>query len=89
MSMTIFGVDYEDGRVSSVGIGGILEADNEEPVAAYFRRVVHGRWMKREHDDGYGPYDLYHCSECDAATAHNKMEFCYHCGAIMDTGGSE
>lgn len=51
--------------------------------AADVTPVRHGWWIKREHDDGYGPYDLYHCSECDAATAHNQMNFCYNCGSDM------
>jgi hypothetical protein len=45
--------------------------------------VVHGKWITRQHDDGYGVYTLHHCSECDCPNA-NKRNFCPECGAQME-----
>lgn len=91
MGLTIFGVDYEDGRVSAVGIGGILEADNDEPVAAYFRRVVHGRWIDKP-TGAYGRRQSW-CSACGRRSGIGGVEsnrhkpYCPNCGARMDGGG--
>ena len=90
MSKVISGVEYEDGRVTGVQISGILEAGVEEPVTAYFRRVVYGKWV----DVG-----LYiSCSVCGHSVflgtrvpvVHKSekanLKFCPHCGAWMDGG---
>lgn len=44
-----------------------------------------GRWISKEHDDGFGKYSLYHCSECDNPSAKER-KFCAECGAKMDGG---
>lgn len=53
--------------------------------AADVAPVRHGYWIERVHDDGYGEYVLFHCSECDTPNA-NKRNYCDHCGAKMDGG---
>lgn len=44
--------------------------------------IKHGTWVPRQHDDGFGPYALSHCSECDCPNA-NKRNYCPECGAKM------
>ena len=41
-----------------------------------------GEWILQTHDDGYGEFDLWHCSRCEVASA-NKRNFCHYCGADM------
>ena len=90
MSMKISGVDYDDGRVTSVKISGILDVDNDEPVTAFFRRLVYGKW----NDEGF----YISCSVCGHSVllgtkvpvVHKSekanLKFCPHCGARMDGG---
>ena len=87
MSKAITGVEYEDGHMTGVHISGILEAGVEEPVTAYFRRVVYGKW----YDMGF----YVSCSVCDHSVfigtkdpvVHKSekvnLNFCPHCGAEM------
>ena len=54
--------------------------------------VKHGEWVKERHynaslDGGY--FELYHCSECNTSSAHDKDNFCSGCGAKMDGGDTE
>ena len=63
-----------------VGIIGELAYDMP-PVDA--KPVVHGHWLARQHDDGHGPYVLYHCSECDCHNAQERF-YCPECGSKMD-----
>lgn len=51
------------------------------PVDA--KPVIHGKWITKQHDDGYGPYPLFHCSECDGLSAKQR-NYCSDCGAKMD-----
>lgn len=69
--------------------GAILRA---APTAAYVidqipaveaKPIIYGKWLIREHDDGYGHYFLYHCSECDCQNA-NQRNYCPECGATME-----
>ena len=90
MSKVISGVEYEDGRMTGVQIGGILEDGVEEPVTAFFRRVVYGKW----NDEGF----YISCSVCGHSVflgtkvpvVHESekanLKFCPHCGARMDGG---
>ena len=41
-----------------------------------------GEWILQTHDDGYGEFELWHCSRCEVASA-NKRNFCHYCGADM------
>ena len=84
MSMKISGVDYDDGRVTSVEISGILDVDNDEPVTAFFRREVPGRWILRKTGDiDWEQY--YTCSNC-GDRQYWESHFCPNCGATMDGG---
>lgn len=49
--------------------------------------VRYGRWIAREYDDGFGPYKMYHCSECDTREA-KKEKYCRECGVRMFLGGT-
>ena len=51
--------------------------------AAEAKMVEHGFWIERTHDDGFGAYDMLHCSRCDTPSARNR-KYCYECGAAMD-----
>lgn len=42
-----------------------------------------GEWVSKSHDDGYGEFTLWHCSQCDVPSA-NKRNFCHNCGAKME-----
>lgn len=42
-----------------------------------------GEWVSKRHDDGYGEFTLWHCSQCDVPSA-NKRNFCHYCGAKME-----
>jgi hypothetical protein len=44
--------------------------------------ITYGNWIAHQHDDGYGVYVLFHCSECDCPNA-NKRNYCPECGAKM------
>lgn len=44
--------------------------------------ITYGNWIARQHDDGFGPYVLFHCSKCDCPNA-NKRNYCPECGAKM------
>ena len=88
MIKVITGVEYEDGRMTGVQIGGILEDGVEDPVTAFFRRVVYGKWVDRGfyiscsvcgHSVFIGTKDpVVHKSE------KTNLKFCPHCGAEMD-----
>ena len=95
MSKVISGVEYEDGRMTGVQISGILEYGVEEPVTAYFSRVVHGRWISLTECANEGVY----CSICKkkvwksdyawcSKKSRNKLRsnYCPNCGAKMDGG---
>ena len=88
MSKIITGVEYDDGRMTGALISGILEVGVEDPITAYFRRVVYGKW----NDEGF----YISCSVCGHSVflgtrvpvVHKSekanLKFCPHCGAEMD-----
>ena len=86
MNMKIKGVDYDDGLVAGVTISGVFDTDKDEPVTAYFRRQVYGKWINEveKHPDLYGwvPLDSVVCSICNMSN-NIKTDYCPHCGAIM------
>lgn len=51
--------------------------------AADAKMVAHEYWIERVHDDGFGKYELLHCSGCDTPSSRNR-KYCYECGARMD-----
>lgn len=55
----------------------------QQVPAADAKMVERGYWIEKTHDDGFGAYDMLHCSRCDAPSSR-KRKFCYECGASMD-----
>ena len=52
--------------------------------------VVHGKWVLKTFDDGYGEYQLYECNLCGAVTAQRKSKnYCHNCGAKMESEGEQ
>ena len=48
--------------------------------------VVHGKWVLKTFNDGYGEYQLYECNLCGAVTAQRKSKnYCPNCGAKMES----
>ena len=93
MNKIISGVDYENGHVTGVTISGILEAGEDEPVTAFFRREEHGHWISLTECANEGVY----CSICKkkvwksdyawcSQKNRNKLRsnYCPNCGAKMD-----
>lgn len=55
----------------------------QQVPAADAKMVERGYWIEKTHDDGFGAYDMLHCSRCDTPSSRNR-KFCYECGASMD-----
>jgi hypothetical protein len=54
----------------------VLNSANARPKA---------HWVEKTHNDGYGDYMLYHCSNCDTPTAQKKIKnYCACCGFKME-----
>lgn len=51
--------------------------------AADAKMEAYEYWIERVHDDGFGKYELLHCSGCDTPSSRNR-KYCYECGARMD-----
>ena len=87
MIKVIAGVEYEDGRMTGVQIGGIAEVGEDEPVTAFFRREEHGRWIRRKSCHTQTGF-IDRCSVCQKDLVHlgYKTNFCPNCGAKMDGG---
>ena len=48
----------------------------------YFELMNQAYWVEKEHEDPRGNYHLFHCSNCDEASAQAR-NYCAHCGAKM------
>ena len=86
MNKIISGVDYENGHVAGVTISGIVDVGEDEPVTAFFRRVMYGRWVHTDLAAHWHGKD--ECSEC-AYHEHDRRDlshfnYCPNCGAKMD-----
>ena len=72
----------EDCPYKEYGIDCYLAVQSDHLIANNVVVREKGEWVFETHDDGYGEFDLWHCSRCGVASA-NKRNYCHYCGADM------